>query len=145
MSPFFVSNSLTIDRLGVAVSTAVAGSLLKCFIYGSDSQGWPDQLLYEGDGDLSGAAVGYVSHTLDFTFNTGIQYWLGVRYSGNTTVRGVPLSSSVNLGVEFTAGTSYFSKLLRTITFANALPQSWAFQSSDLDAGVCPSIRFRAA
>ena len=146
MAPFFVSESVTIDRLGVAVQpTAVASSLLRCFIYGSNSQGWPDQLLYEGASDLSGAAVAYVAHTLTFSFNTGIQYWLGVRYTSNTTIRGVNLSSSVNLGLSTAAGTTYATKILRAITFANALPQSWAFQASDLETGVCPSIRFRAA
>jgi hypothetical protein len=145
MSPFFVSENVTIDQLGVAVSTAVAGSLLKCFIYGSNSQGWPDQLLYEGNDDLSGAAVAYVGHTLEFTFNTGIQYWLGVRYSANTTVRGVNLSSSGNLGLSTAAGNTYYTRVVRTISFADALPQSWAFQASDLGTGVFPSIRFRAA
>jgi hypothetical protein len=145
MSPFFVSESVTIDQIGVSVSTAVAGSLLKCFIYGSNSQGWPDQLLYEGSDDLSGAAVAYVGHTLDFSFNTGIQYWLGVRYSANTSVRGVGLSSLGNLGLSTASGTTYDTKVLRNITFANALPQSWAFQDSDLNTGICPSIRFRAA
>jgi hypothetical protein len=145
MSPFFVSERVTIDQLGVAVHSSVAGSLLKCFIYGSNSQGWPDQLLFEGDDDLSGAAVAYVSHTLDFSFNTGIKYWLGVRYSANTTVRGVGLSSLGNLGLSTAAGTTYDTKVLRTIPFANALPQSWEFQASDLATGLCPSIRFRAA
>jgi hypothetical protein len=146
MAPFFVSQSVTIDRLGIAVQpTAIASSLLKCFIYDSNSQGWPDQLLYEGASDLSGAAVAYVAHTLDFSFNAGIQYWLGVRYSSNTTIRGVSASSCCNLGLSAAAGTTYNTKILRAITFANALPQSWAFQASDLETGVCPSIRFRAA
>jgi hypothetical protein len=145
MSPFFVSENVTIDQLGVAVSTAVAGSLLRCFIYDSNSQGWPDQLLYEGNNDLSGAAVAYVGHTLEFTFNTGIQYWLGVRYSANTAVRGVGLSSLGNLGLSSASGTTYDTKVLRAISFANALPQSWAFQASDLNTGLCPSIRFRVA
>ena len=146
MSPFFVSENLTIDRLGVAVQpTAIASALLRCFIYDSTSQGWPDQLLYEGDTDLSGAAVAYVSHELDFSFNTGIQYWIGVRYSSNTTVRGVNFASCCNLGLSAAAGTTYLTKVLRAIPFANALPQSWAFQASDLKTGVCPSIRFRAA
>jgi hypothetical protein len=145
MSPFFVSESLTIDQLGVSVSTAVAGSLLKCLVYDSNSHGWPDQLLYEGGNDLSGAAVAYVSHTLDFSFNTGIKYWLGVRYSDNTTVRGVGRTSLGTLGLSDAEGTTYDTKVLRNISFANALPQSWAFQPSDLNTGICPSIRFRAA
>ena len=146
MSPFFVSQSVTIDRLGIAIQpTAIASALLRCFIYDSTSQGWPDQLLYEGDTDLSGAAVAYVAHELDFSFNTGIQYWIGVRYSSNSTIRGVSLSSCCTLGLTAAAGASYYTKVLRTIPFADALPQSWAFQLSDLGAGVCPSIRFRAA
>jgi hypothetical protein len=145
MSPFFVSESVTIDQLGVAVQSSVAGSLLRCFIYGSNSQGWPDQLLYEGDDDLSGAAVAYVAHALNFSFNTGIQYWLGVRYSANTAVRGVGLSSLGNLGLSTADGTTYDTKVLRTISFATALPQSWEFQASNLATGICPSIRFRAA
>jgi len=145
MSPFFVSKSVTIDQLGVSVATVVAGSLLRCFIYGSNSQGWPDQLLYEGNDNLSGAAVAYVSHELDFSFNTGIQYWLGVRYSANSKVRGVNPSSLGNLGLAAAANVAYNTKVLRTITFADALPQSWAFQASDLNTGIYPSIRFRAA
>ena len=146
MSPFFVSENLTIDQLGVAIQpTAIASALLRCFIYDSTSQGWPDQLLYEGDTDLSGAAVAYVAHDLDFSFNTGIQYWIGVRYSSNTTIRGINFASCCNLGLSTGASASYETKVLRNIPFANALPQSWAFQDSDLGTGVCPSIRFRAA
>jgi hypothetical protein len=101
--------------------------------------------LYEGNDDLSGAAVAYVAHALNFSFNTGIQYWLGVRYSANTTVRGVNLSSCCNIGLSTAASNTYDTKALRNITFADALPQSWAFQASDLNTGICPSIRFRAA
>ena len=145
MSPFFVSENVTIDSLGIAVATADAGSLFRCFVYDSNSQGWPDQLLYEGNDDLSGASPGYVGHTLDFSFNTGIKYWLGVRYSSNTTIRGIPLSSSPNFGLSSGPSNAYRTKVLRTISFATALPQSWEFQASNLATGICPSIRFRAA
>lgn len=146
MAPFYTSQRMRIDQLGVAVSTASAGSLLRCFIYESGAEGWPDQLLYEGDSDLSGAATGYVSHSLDFTFDSGRQYWLGVRSSGTPTLRSINLSSAVNLGVNGNNGTQYFTMLRRTLAFATPLPASWGFVSGDRVANVTPySIRMRAA
>ena len=143
--PFYTSTPLTIDQLGVAVSTAVAGSLLRCCIYVSDSAGWPNQLLYEGDSGLSGAAVTYVSRTLSFTFQSGTQYWLGVRWSSTTTIRAINASSAVNLGLPSASANTYNTKIRRTIPFATALPQSWGFQASELTAGNPVSVRFRAA
>jgi hypothetical protein len=146
MAPFYTSQRLRIDQLGVAVATAVAGSLVRCFIYESDSTGWPNELLYEGGTDLSGAATGYVSHTLDFTFDSGRQYWLGVRHSSTATLRSINTSSAVNLGVNGGAGTQYFTILRRTLAFATPLPANWNFVAGDRVANVTPySIRMRAA
>ena len=146
LAPFYTSVPLPIDQLGVAVSTAVAGSLLRCFIYASNADGWPDALLYEGASDLSGAATGFVSHSLSFTFASGRQYWVGVRFSSTTTIRAVPTASAVNLGVNGSAGNFYFTALRRTLAFATPLPANWGFLPGDRVANVLPpSIRFRAA
>ena len=89
MAPFYTSERMRIDQLGIAISAAVASSTLRCFIYGSDASGWPDELLYVGDSDLSGATTGYKSHTLDFTFDSGRQYWVGVRMNSTATYRAI--------------------------------------------------------
>jgi hypothetical protein len=146
MAPFYTSTPLRIDQLGVGVSTAQAGSLMRCFIYGSGDDGWPDDLLYEGPSDLSGAATGYVNHTLDFTFENGRQYWMGVRWSGTTTVRAIPLSSAMNLGANGSNATQYFTTIRRTLAFATPLPANWNFVAGDRSANVAPpAMTFRAA
>jgi hypothetical protein len=146
MAPFYTSAPLRIDQLGVAISGAVSGSSLRCFIYGSDADGWPDDLLYEGPSDMSGSASGYVNHTLDFAFESGRQYWMGVRWSANTTVRAIPLTSAANLGSNGAAATQYFTTIRRTITFADPLPATWNFVAGDRAANVAPpAITFRAA
>lgn len=145
MSPFYTSTRLRIDQLGVAVSTAVAGSLLRCCIYGSDADGWPDALLYEGDSDLSGATAAFVSHALDFTFDSGRQYWLGVRFSSTTTLRTIANGSMPNLGLAASNGSTYATMLRRTLAFATPLPESWGFVAGDLTAGNPASVRMRAA
>lgn len=145
MAPFYTSVPLRIDQLGVAVSTAVASALGRCFIYGSDADGWPDDLLYEGDSNLDFGGTGYRSHTLDFTFDSGRQYWVGVRHSSTATVRAINVSSAVNLGAFSSTGTTYFTMVRRTLTFATPLPAEWAFVASDRTSANPPSIRMRAA
>lgn len=146
MAPFYTSQPLRINQIGVAVSTATASALMKCFIYGSDANGWPDDLLYEGDTNLDVGTTGYKSHTLDFTFDSGRQYWLGRRCSSTGTIRAINTSSAVNLGVNGAAGSNYFTVLRRTITYATALPANWNFVTGDRVANVGPpSIRMRAA
>lgn len=146
MAPFVVARSLRVDRMGVAVSTAVAGSLLRCFIYSSGRDSWPDQLLYEGDTDLSGAATGYPAHILDFTFEPDRLYWVGVRHSSTATIRTISTSNCLNLGLSLSTGNSYNTVIRRTIAFATPLPTTWGFTTSDFSAAETPpSIRFRCA
>ena len=146
MAPFYTSQPLRIDQIGVAVSTASAGQTMKCFIYGSSSLGWPEELLYEADTDLDVGTTGFKFHTLDFTFDSGRQYWLGVRYSGAGTIRAINTSSAVNLGVNGSGGSNYFTVLRRTLAYATALPNPWVFATSDRAANIGPpSIRMRAA
>lgn len=146
MAPFYTSATLRIDQIGVAVSTAVASALGKIVIYGSDANGWPSTLLYEGSSDLDFSTTGYKSHTLDFTFNSGTQYWLGIRSSSTATIRAINTSSAVNLGVNGSSGSNYFTVLRRTITYADAAPNPWNFLTVDRAANITPpSIRMRAA
>lgn len=142
--PFYTSQLLPIDQIGVSVATALS-SLMRCCIYSSNSQGWPDQLLYEGDSDLSGAAVAYVSHALSFVFQPGTQYWLGVRWNSTTALRSINVSSAVNLGLQNATATAFFTKIRRTIPFTTALPNSWGFEASEVTTGNPVSVRFRAA
>jgi hypothetical protein len=144
--PFYTSVPLRIDELGVSVSTAVTSALGRCCIYSSDADGWPDQLLYEGGSNLDFGTTGFKAHSLNFLFDSGRQYWLGCMHSSTATLRSIPLTSAVNLGLNTNNGTNYNSAIRRSLTFGNPLPSSWGFTASDLVVAFSVnSIRMRAA
>jgi hypothetical protein len=149
LAPWYTSQRMRVDRIGVAVSTAAAGVLGRCFVYGSGPDGWPDQLLWEapsGPGELDMSVTGVVEHAVDMTFDAGRQYWLGLRRSGAAAVRAVNTGSAVNLGLSGANGTTYFTILRRTLDYFTPLPTTWGFSPADLAAGAAPpSIRMRAA
>lgn len=145
MSPYITSQRLRIDEIGVAVSTAVAGSLMKCFIYASGASGWPDELVYEATTDLSGDATVFAAHTVDFTFDNGRKYWIGVRHSSTATLRAIINNSMANLGAVSANGSTYNTMLRDTLAYATPLPASWTFAEAQLAAGSPTSIRMRAA
>ena len=62
LAPYYTSVPLTIDQIGVAVSTAVASAVGRVCIYSSDANGWPDSLLYYGSSDLDFSTTGYKNH-----------------------------------------------------------------------------------
>lgn len=145
LAPYYTSVPLTIDRIGVAVSTGVASALGKVVIYSADANGWPDELLYES-GNLDFSTTGMKEGTLSFSFSSGVQYWVGVRHSSTATLRTINVSSAVNLGLTSSTAANYATILRRTVTFANAAPNPWNFTNTDRVANVTPpSIRFRAA
>lgn len=144
LAPYYTSVTFSIDQIGCSVSTAVAGSLFKIVIYSTNSSGWPDTLLYES-GDLSGATATFVGASLSFTFQSGVQYWVGVRHSSTCTLRTINVSSAVNLGLTSSTAANYATILRRTLTYATPATSPWNFTNSDRVANVTPpSIRFRA-
>ena len=145
LAPYYTSVPLSINQIGVAVSTAVASSTVKIVIYSSDSNGWPNTLLYE-TAALSTAATGYVFESLTFSFSSGVQYWVGVRHSSTATLRTINVSSAVNLGLTSSTAANYATVLRRTLTYATAATSPWNFVNSDRVANITPpSIRFRSA
>jgi hypothetical protein len=146
LAPFYTSIPLRINQIGVAVSTPVAAAQGKCLIYSSDANGWPDALEFVGGSALDFATTGYKSHAVDFTFDNGRQYWLGVWQSSTATLRTIATTSAANLGLNSVTGTSYSTVLRRIVAFADPAPDPWAFADSELTAGITPpSIRMRAA
>lgn len=145
LAPYYTSVPLSIDQIGVAVSTAVAAATGKVVIYSADADGWPDVLLYES-GDLDFSTTGYKSAALTFTFDSGVQYWVGVHHSSTATIRSINVSSAVNLGLTSSSAANYATILRRTVAYANSAPSPWNFVNRDRVANTTPpSIRFRAA
>ena len=145
LAPFYTSQPLRIDQIGTLVSTAATGTELKLVLYGSTDEGWPDDLLFESL-PVSAATTGYKFEGLDFTFDSGRQYWLGVRHSGAPTLRGLNLSTAVNLGCASATAHTYFTLLRRTVPFEDPAPDPWNFQPSERVANVSPpAIKMRTA
>jgi len=145
LAPFFTSSPLRIDRLGVSVSGAGAGTTLRCVIYGCGDDGWPDSPLLVPVDELDCSSTGFKEHTIDFTFESGRQYWLGRHSSGSHTIRSLNATAAVNLGLTTSNGSNYNNMIRRTVTYGDALPDPFNLVEADLAAGNPPSIRFRAA
>ncbi len=141
--PFATAVALTVNLAGISVSTGVAGNA-RVLVYSSTAAGWPDQLLLQTT-NLSTAAAVFVSAPVTFTFQPGVRYWVGVHGASTASIRSLPLSSAVPLGLIAPDATTYASVIRRTSTFGTP-PTTWAFVIGDLVAGATPpSIRFRAA
>lgn len=150
LAPFITDRTVTIDRLGAAVSTGVAGSLFRVLIYNSDSNGWPD-VLQSVSVDLNAATSNtFLEETRNFTFVKNTVYWLGIWKSSTASFRTVPLGNSLNLGLVSGGATSYSAILRRIVTFnagnsAN-VPNPWVFSAAEKVGGIAPvSVRFRVA
>lgn len=143
LGPFFTSQPLRVDRVAVAVSTAVASALAKIVIYNSNDDGVPDALIYES-GDIDCSSTGGKEITVDITFEANRIYWLGTRHSSTATLRTIVSSSALNMGMSSSNSSTMLSCLRRTVTFASAAPDPWNFADSDAVFATPPSVRMRA-
>jgi len=143
--PYYTSVDLPITEIGAIVVTSSAGQSGRVGIYSSDSGSWPDELLFEGSVNLDYGTTGYKSHSLSFTFEAGRQYWLAHVHSSTVTLRGWSTTTAYNLGPNGASSTSYFTLIRRIVTFADPMPSTWTFSSSELTSGTVPAIRFRMA
>lgn len=142
LAPMFVSRSFSIDRIGVFMSSI--GSQAKMVIYSAGGNGFPDELLYESS-SFNINSTGYKYENIDFTFESNTSYWVGIRSSGSGTCYSVPVNSQANFGTLGSTGGFYYSMIRRTLTFATAATNPWAFTSTDLISANPPSIRMRAS
>lgn len=146
LSPFMSAADLSIDRIGVSVSTGVASATAKLVIYNADSDGMPDTVAWEGASNLDCSSAAFVEETLTFTFTGGKRYWLAVRHSSTATLRSTPISNLGNLGLASSNGTAYNTVLRRSVTYANAAPDPFSFTTSDYTTNAAAtSIRMRKA
>ena len=150
MTPFIASRPLSVDQIGFAVVTAGSAAYGRAFVYECGADGWPADLLFEGDDDLDLNSVNFRGHTLasPITFEANKVYWVGWRFGAATTyaaLRGLNVSSAPNLGLAASSNNTYCSVLRRSIPFATRMPATWGFVGSDLTANIVPpSIRMRA-
>lgn len=141
MSPACFQRDLTVDMAGIVVTASGTGAA-RVFVYSSDADGWPDELLLEVDLTLSG--TGGVSAATSFTFNKGVIYWVGVQIQNTPTLRAYSINGCRTLGLDAGDSISYLTRILRNVSYASGLPDPWVFNSSEVTNGNPPSVRFRA-
>lgn len=150
MGLFTTSRPLRVDQIGFTVVTVGSAAYGRAFVYECGADGWPSDLMFEGDNDLDLNSLNFRGHTLasPITFKANKVYWVGWRFGAATTyavLRGLSISTAPNLGLAASSSNSYLSVLRRTIPFATRLPATWGFVESELSANIAPpSIRMRA-
>jgi hypothetical protein len=87
--PVFISESITIDRIGAECVTAVASSTFRLGIYTSDSNGLPANLVLDA-GTIDTSTTGAKTITISQTLTPGLYYLTGCQQGGatNATMRG---------------------------------------------------------
>jgi len=78
---FFVTEAITLDRINIYISTAVAGGLVRLGIYNDDGSGKPGSLLLDA-GEIDASTTGNKSITISQALNPGV-YWLA--FVGNNS------------------------------------------------------------
>ena len=78
---------MTVDRLGVYVTTGVAAATGRVVIYGANANNEPDARLFfpADDLNLATSAV-FVEHTASFTLKKGVLYYVGFMHGSTATI-----------------------------------------------------------
>lgn len=153
LMPYYTPYPLRIREIGVQVSTQIANSVVKILIYDTGADGWPNNKLFES-GIINTGTANWRPETgsVDFTYQPGMLYWVGVWHGGGATLRSAPLTSMPLLARNQTAPTSnttMLSLIRRAFTFnssSDAAPNPFGiFTGSWLQANTtCPLVSFQA-
>lgn len=145
LSPVCFPFNVVIDRLGVNVTTGVASALGRVVIYGAGANGQPLSRVFYGASDLDLSTTGAKEHTVSFTFQAGVLYWVGFHHSSTATLSAIAVAGLPSLGLSAANATNPLTAVRQTVTYASGAPLSFNFvAASHLTANVAvSSIRFR--
>lgn len=130
LHPFIPRGDLTIDRLSINCTTAVAASTVKIILYASDAAGKPTTRLVE-TATLDTATTGIKEATVALTLRKGVTYWVGLRHSATATLSAWGTAATP----ELTASSITVNprKLLRrTLAYATAATDPWGYLVGDV-------------
>jgi hypothetical protein len=132
LRPVSFSVTHTTDQIGFYVTSAgSAGALARVLIYSATADGQVGAKLYEST-DLAVDATGYKSDSTPFHFVAGVQYFWGIHWSNDGTVRALSITASHILGKRNSgANSDYMVGLRETVTFGSA-PATWTNDSSQM-------------
>lgn len=141
---FIPAVSITIDQVGVSVSTLLAGATFKVVIYAADANGRPTTILRES-GTIDAATNGtkFVAIT-SLTLTAGTRYWIGIRSSSTATLRTLGVGAAPALTFTNAATPVMESSLILTETYANA-SANWTYAASQHSNALVPLVLMRVA
>ena len=139
--PFTARADTVITGLALNVTVAAAGSLAKFVVYDADTNGRPNAQLAE-TADVDCASTGPKTAAAMLTLRRGLTYWLGVRFSGVTTVSAWVSSATpdINGGA---VSTIPRKSLSRGLSYATPAPQTWGWSSAEIITNLPPAIWLR--
>ena len=144
IAPYVSAYNVTIDQVGVSVSTLLAANNAKVVIYEADASGRPSTVLRES-GNISTAATGtFFTGITATTLLAGVRYWIGVRASGTFTLRTLGVSALPVLSYTNAATPVAQSALILTETYANPAA-AWAYAASQHSNALVPLVLMRVA
>ncbi len=134
LTPFDVPIAMTIDQIGVRVSTASSGGTVQMALYDSDADGWPTDRL--GATSVSAAATSIIMGDLSsgpVELQPGKTYWLATK----------PVGAMLTLGMVHTRSFGEYlgnpAQILQRNLGSSGLPSNWGgFSSDDLNAFPAP-------
>ena len=145
ISRFVPEYDITVDRLGVYVTTGVAAATGRVVIYGANANNEPDARLFFPADDLNLATSSvFVEHTASFTLRKGVLYYVGFMHGSTATIQGIQGYTLPSLGFASNTSSSPGCVIRQTVTYPNA-PANFGFTASQITATTAPSIKMRPA
>ena len=142
MFPFIPKADVTVDQIAVSVTTAVAAAQGKTVVYASNGSGQPTARLFESAA-LDFSTVGFKTAALSLVLRKGLVYWIGIRHSSTATLSAHAATSTPDLTTS-DLSTQFRKVLRRTVTFATAAPDPWAYVSTETANAVATATWFRS-
>lgn len=143
--PFKPMNTLVTNQFNIEVTGLAASQSARVVIY-SDLNGKPSSKLYES-ANIDISTTGFKTVNLNFTFNAGTLYWVGIQANGNNARVRATLNTNSMLAysVASTSANAYATLIYTSLTFgslpATIPPATLIYQGS---AGPF-LIKFKAA
>jgi hypothetical protein len=144
IAPFVAAYGVTIDQLGISVSTFLASANCKCVIYDSDSNGRPTTILRETANIDAGTNGTKLAAITSLALTAGKTYWIGVRSSGTQTLRTLAVGALPALDYTSAATPAARQTLIKTETFGDAAG-NWTYASSQHSTALMPLVLMRVA
>ncbi len=144
--PFIPAHDMTINQIGLEVTTAVASAQATIGIYADNGAGSPGALLY-GTAGFNAGTTGVKTENITiaatpatFTFTAGTVYWIAVLSSSTATFRALGIGGMYSIGVIASGAHAN----LRRATLAGFLLPATA-PVTTLTAATTPQVRMTVA